>query len=119
MPKNAASRTVRPLDALMLRPAAEVVLAAGAPLEDEPLAPVAALVEGVVSVGRPKPVNELPRGPGAADADAPTPTKKPTLCCFFKKNLGQYSLNGNKHQTVNLKKFDVQEEHPGTSERRL
>ncbi len=45
MPKNAASRTVRPLDALMLRPAAEVVLAAGAPLEDEPLAPVAALVE--------------------------------------------------------------------------
>jgi len=74
MPKNAARRTVKPLDALMLRPAAEVVLAAGAPLP-----PVAALVEGVVSVGRPKPVNELPRGPGAADADAPTPTKKPTL----------------------------------------
>lgn len=70
---------MRPLDAFMLRPAAELVVVVPAPVVAE--VPVAAPDAGVVSVGSPKPENWPVRGPGAADADAPSPTKKPTLCC--------------------------------------
>ena len=78
-PKKAARTTVRPVDAFMLRAAAELVVDVPAPVVVE--VPVAAPDAGVVSVGSPKPEKEPVRGPGAADADAPSPTKKPTLCC--------------------------------------
>jgi len=81
MPKKAARRTVIPLDALVERPAAELVVVGPPPVVVPlPLVPVAPLDEGAVPVGRPKPENEPVRGPGAAEAEAPSPTRKPTLC---------------------------------------
>lgn len=57
------------------------MLVAAGELVDEPLLEVPVAPDaGAVAVGTPKPEMLPVRGPGIVDADAPSPTRKPTDC---------------------------------------
>jgi len=76
MPNIAARKTTRP-SAFVPKAALELV-AAGA-LEEELLPEAVVAPEaGAVAVGTPKPVTLPEKGPGTVEADAPSPTRKPT-----------------------------------------
>lgn len=79
---NIAARTTTSVFAFVPRAALELV-AAGA-LVEEPLLEVlvAPPDAGAVAVGTPKPEMLPVRGPGIVEADAPSPTRKPTDCCL-------------------------------------
>lgn len=84
MPNIAARKTTRP-SAFVPNAALELV-EAGAPV-DEPLPEaVVAPDAGAVAVGTPKPVTLPEKGPGMVDAEAPSPTRKPTDCCSLSRS---------------------------------